>query len=101
MDVAGVTSAGIVLILIFALIWAWRVLNWLWLRPKKLERLLREQGLKGNPYKFLVGDMNDFLNMQKEAQSKPMGLSDDIVSQVSPYFEHSVNKHGILPTLSL
>ncbi|XP_057451001.1 cytochrome P450 72A68-like [Lotus japonicus] len=94
MDVAGVTSAAIVLILIFALIWAWRVLNWLWLRPKKLERLLREQGLKGNPYKFLVGDMNDFLNMQKEAQSKPMGLSDDIVSHVSPYFEHSVNKHG-------
>ncbi|XP_057451000.1 cytochrome P450 72A68-like [Lotus japonicus] len=91
MEVAGVTTAGIVLILI---LWAWRVLNWLWLRPKKLERLLREQGLQGNPYRILVGDLKDLLKMQKEAKSKPMSLSDDIVPRVSPYLECSVNKHG-------
>lgn len=92
MEVAGVTTAGIVLILI---LWARRVLNWLWLRPKKLERLLREQGLQGNPYRILVGDLKDLLKMQKEAKSKPMSLSDDIVPRVSPYLEYSVNKHGM------
>ncbi|RDY11762.1 11-oxo-beta-amyrin 30-oxidase, partial [Mucuna pruriens] len=84
----------LILILILALIWAWKVLNWLWLRPKRLERLLREQGLHGNPYKLFVGDSKDFLKMRKEALSKPMNLSDDIVPRVSAYFQHSVNKHG-------
>lgn len=32
------------------------LVKWAWLRPKKLEKLLREQGLQGNPYRLLVGD---------------------------------------------
>ncbi|XP_020233617.1 cytochrome P450 72A68 [Cajanus cajan] len=84
----------LILILILVLISAWKVLNWLWLRPKRLERLLREQGLHGNPYKLLVGDMKELLKMRKEALSKPMNLSDDLVPRVFSYFQHSLNKHG-------
>jgi len=87
----------LMLILILVLIWAWRILNWLWFTPKRLERLLREQGLQGNPYTFFVGDTNEFAKMRKEALSKPMNLfSHDIVSRVSSYIHHSVNTHGML-----
>ena len=86
-------------IVILALIWGWRVLNWVWLRPKKLERLLRKQGLQGNPYRILIGDSKDVLKMHKEAKSKPMNVSDDIVPRVSSYDQHSVNKFG-MPMLS-
>lgn len=33
--------------------------------------------------------------MRKEALSKPMNLSDDIIPRVSSYEQHSVNKHGM------
>jgi len=78
-----------------SLIWAWRILNWLWLKPKKLEKLLREQGLKGNSYRLLVGDIKDLLKIRKKATSKPMNLSDDIVPRVYSFVQQSVAKHGM------
>nr|BAL45206.1 cytochrome P450 monooxygenase [Glycyrrhiza uralensis] len=87
-------TAGITLVIVLAVTWAWRMLNWLWLRPKKLERLLREQGLQGNPYRLIVGDLKDLMKMRKEAKSKPMNLSDDILPRVFPYVQQSVTKHG-------
>ncbi|ESW21370.1 hypothetical protein PHAVU_005G065000 [Phaseolus vulgaris] len=85
----------LILVLILVLIWAWMMLNWLWFTPKRLERLLREQGLQGNPYTLLVGDTNEFAKMRKEAFSKPMDLfSNDIVQRVYPFFRHSINTHG-------
>ncbi|KAJ1384867.1 Cytochrome P450, partial [Sesbania bispinosa] len=96
MEAAWATAAGLIpmMLILVVLIWSWRLLNRLWLRPKKLERLLREQGLQGNPYRFLVGDLNEILKMGNEAKSKPMNLSDDIVPRVISYFQHSVNEHG-------
>ncbi|RDX99338.1 hypothetical protein CR513_17615, partial [Mucuna pruriens] len=94
MEAAWATILLQILILILVLIWAWKVLNWLWLRPKRLERLLREQGLQGNPYTLFFGDSKEFLKMRKEALSKPMNLSDDIVPRVYSYVQHSVNNHG-------
>jgi hypothetical protein len=92
---ATTTTIILFTLMILVLTWAWRILNWLWLKPKKLEKLLREQGLKGNSYRLLVGDVNDLLKMRKEATSKPMNLSDDIVPRVFTYFQHSVAKHGM------
>ncbi|XP_045801126.1 cytochrome P450 72A68-like [Trifolium pratense] len=81
-------------VIILTLTWAWRILNWVWFKPKKLEKLLREQGLKGNSYRFLVGDIKDFLKMRKEATSKPMNLSDDIAPRVYSFIHQSFEKHG-------
>ncbi|XP_024632155.1 cytochrome P450 72A68-like isoform X1 [Medicago truncatula] len=91
---ATTTTIILFTLMTLSLIWAWRILNWLWLKPKKLEKLLREQGLKGNSYRLLVGDMNDLLKMRKEATSKPMNLSDDIVPRVYSFVHQSVTKHG-------
>ncbi|GAU46597.1 hypothetical protein TSUD_99470 [Trifolium subterraneum] len=90
------TSTAIIFftLMILVLTWAWRILNWLWFKPKKLEKLLREQGLKGNSYRLLVGDVKDLLKMRKEATSKPMNLSDDIVPRVYTYLQQSAIKYG-------
>ncbi|RVW66300.1 Cytochrome P450 72C1 [Vitis vinifera] len=45
-------SFGFLTVLISCL---WRLLNWGWLRPKRLERCLREQGLAGNSYRLYMG----------------------------------------------
>nr|AZZ89571.1 cytochrome P450 monooxygenase [Lagerstroemia speciosa] len=81
-------------LLALAVTWAWRVLNWVWLKPKRLERLLREQGFKGNPYRFLFGDLKDTVKMLKESRLRPIGLSDDPVPRIFPYVSHSVNTFG-------
>ncbi|KAK7401723.1 hypothetical protein VNO78_13425 [Psophocarpus tetragonolobus] len=90
------TWAPILLLpLILTLVWAWKMLNSLWFTPKRLERLLREQGLHGNPYTLIVGDSKEFVNIKKQALSKPMNLFDhDLGPRVDSHTQHSLNKHG-------
>ncbi|PQQ12896.1 cytochrome P450 CYP72A219-like isoform X1 [Prunus yedoensis var. nudiflora] len=75
---------------------AWRVLNWVWLRPKKLEKCLREQGLAGNSYRLLFGDTKDLSKMLEQTQSKPIKLSTshDIAPRVTPFSHQTVNSYG-------
>ncbi|KAL0362482.1 UNVERIFIED_CONTAM: cytochrome [Sesamum calycinum] len=77
-----------------ALVYAWRILNWVWLRPRKLEKILRQQGFKGNSYKLFFGDFNEMKTMTKEAKSKPMTFSHEIVPRVSPSILKSVKNYG-------
>ncbi|MCD7469251.1 hypothetical protein HAX54_008122 [Datura stramonium] len=74
--------------------YTWRVLNWAWFGPKKLEKCLRQRGLKGNPYKLLYGDLKDLTNKLNEAKSKPINFSDDIAQRLIPFFLDSINKNG-------
>ncbi|KAK8622590.1 hypothetical protein V6N13_117500 [Hibiscus sabdariffa] len=75
-------------------IWGWRVLNWAWLTPKRLERCLRQQGLRGNPYMSLSGDVKQLFAMTKQTTAKPMPLSDDIEPYVSPFLHQILQKYG-------
>ncbi|KAF3442301.1 hypothetical protein FNV43_RR16217 [Rhamnella rubrinervis] len=74
--------------------WVWSVLNWVWLRPKKLESFLRRQGLSGNSYRLLFGDLKERSILFNQAQSKPMNLSHDIAPRVFPFVHRMVNDHG-------
>ncbi|OMO74631.1 Cytochrome P450, partial [Corchorus capsularis] len=76
------------------LIWGWRILNWVWLKPKRLEKWLRQQGLAGNSYRFLSGDMKEVFSMIRQRRSKPMPLSDDIVPYVFPFLHQHAKKYG-------
>ncbi|CAO2839305.1 unnamed protein product [Amaranthus hypochondriacus] len=79
---------------LFLVSMSWRILNWLWFTPKKLEKLLRKQGFSGNSYRMLFGDMKEFSKMSKEAMSSPIGISDDIVPRVQPFTNQIVNNFG-------
>ncbi|KAM7497796.1 hypothetical protein LguiA_022210 [Lonicera macranthoides] len=79
---------------VVVVLWGWKVLNWVWFRPKKLERFLRQQGLKGNSYKVLFGDLKKISSMIKEAKSKPINISSDIAPRVMPWIIDSIHNHG-------
>ncbi|XP_027063639.1 cytochrome P450 CYP72A219-like [Coffea arabica] len=80
--------------LIALLVCAWRALNSLWLRPKKLEKCLRAQGLSGNSYTPVYGDFKEMVSMIEEAYSKPINLSDDLVPRVIPMVTTTIKKYG-------
>ncbi|XP_052292331.1 cytochrome P450 CYP72A219-like isoform X2 [Citrus sinensis] len=69
-------------------------LNWLWLKPKKLEKFIRDQGFSGNSYKVLLGDMRELAKTTKDAESKPIGLSDDIAQPILPFHHHIITNYG-------
>ncbi|XP_019193507.1 PREDICTED: cytochrome P450 CYP72A219-like [Ipomoea nil] len=94
MENAHVLLAFPFAVVIFVL--SWRALNWAWLKPRKLEKCLRQQGFKGNSYRFLLGDLRELNKALREAKSKPPlnNLSDDIASRIVPYFIHSIQQYG-------
>ena len=92
------TAAIWVLTVVLAVvpIWAWQRLNSLWLRPKRFERLLRAQGLQGDPYKVSVDNPKQvyMLKMQEEAKSKSIGLTNDAAPRIFSPVHHAVHKYG-------
>ena len=72
-----------------------RLLNRLWWQPRRLERALRAQGLRGTSYRFLTGDLKDFNRLNKEAWATPLPLGcHDIVPRVTPFLCNRVREHG-------
>ncbi|CAL9093851.1 unnamed protein product [Musa acuminata var. zebrina] len=66
----------------------------LWWKPKALERHLRQQGIRGNPYRFFYGDLKDDMHARIIASSKPMDLSHQFVPRVAPLLHQIVQKYG-------
>ncbi|KAA8524064.1 hypothetical protein F0562_010506 [Nyssa sinensis] len=88
------SSVAVSFVLVAFLWFVWRFMDWLWLRPMKIERCLRQQGLKGNPYRLFYGDSKDIYKMSKEARCKPINLSHDILPRVLPFHYHSIKEYG-------
>ncbi|CAO2165630.1 unnamed protein product [Urochloa humidicola] len=78
------------------LLWtAGRLLDRLWWQPRRLERLLRAQGLRGTSYRFLNGDLKDLARLNKEAWSRPLPLRcHDIAPRVIPFHYNNMREHG-------
>ncbi|KAK3042451.1 hypothetical protein RJ639_000175 [Escallonia herrerae] len=86
-SVAVACAVGLVIL-------ACRLLNWAWLRPRRLEKFLRKQGLKGSSYRLVLGDIKDRIKAIKEAKSKPINLSDDNLPRVVPFVHQSIKNYG-------
>ncbi|KAJ7948831.1 Cytochrome P450 [Quillaja saponaria] len=88
-------TIGLWVLSVTVLIWAWKVLNWLLLKPKYLEKRLRKEGFQGNSYRLLNGDIKQMTQMRMEAASKPMNVSsDDIAPRVIPFVFQTVKNYG-------
>jgi hypothetical protein len=95
MEVSSVVVIFSSTLLLAILTLGWRILNWVWLRPKYLERRLREQGFSGNSYRLFFGDLKDGSIMSKQAKSKPINFSDDISPRVAPFMHHTFKNYGM------
>jgi len=76
-------------------LWTFQKLNSLWLRPKRLENLLRAQGLQGDSYKLFNSKQTYMLKMEHEPKSKPFDLSNDVAPQIFSFVHQTVQKYGI------
>ncbi|KAG8370317.1 hypothetical protein BUALT_Bualt14G0104300 [Buddleja alternifolia] len=81
-------------LLTILVVWLWKVFTFFWLEPKRIERLLKKQGFKGNPYKFPFGDTKESAEAYAEAHSKPLGFHEDIVPRVMPFVVKTIQKYG-------
>ncbi|KAL4569953.1 hypothetical protein LXL04_025602 [Taraxacum kok-saghyz] len=66
-----------------------------------MDKFLRQQGLNGNPYKFLYGDIKEMIQMITNAKLKPINLTDDIVPRVMPFIHNSIKTHEGNPLTKL
>ncbi|KAK3161349.1 hypothetical protein QOZ80_1BG0076010 [Eleusine coracana subsp. coracana] len=74
---------------------AWRVLEWGWLSPRRLGRALRAQDLRGTAYRFPAGDLKDEARQLAAERAKPMPLqSHSISARVQPLIHNAVKEHG-------
>ncbi|KAL3537457.1 hypothetical protein ACH5RR_000823 [Cinchona calisaya] len=92
MDIIHQAIAATCIVALFA--WAWRVLNWAWFTPKRIEKRLRQQGFRGNPYRFLVGDAKESSMMLQKAMSKPIPLNNDIAPRIMPHLDKTIKTYG-------
>ncbi|KAD2393383.1 hypothetical protein E3N88_40360 [Mikania micrantha] len=62
---------GVAAIFLFYMLW--KISNSLWFKPKKMEKLLKDQGLKGTPYKFMYGDFKEMMQTMRKTCFTWMG----------------------------
>ncbi|KAL2522429.1 Cytochrome [Forsythia ovata] len=87
-----------VLFTIVFVIWGWRIFNWIWLKPKKKERFLRQQGFKGNSYtlmKVLFGDVKENSIEYAEALQKTINIDDETVPRFMPFVHKTIERYGM------
>jgi hypothetical protein len=75
-----------------ALLW---LVAWAWWTPRRLDRALRAQGLKGTRYRLLTGDVRESARLNREARTKPLPLgSHEIIPRVLPMLHNMVKDNG-------
>ncbi|XP_031266826.1 cytochrome P450 CYP72A219-like [Pistacia vera] len=92
-----ISVTSIVFSFVFAALLAsvWSFLDWIWLKPKKLEMLLRQQGFSGNSYKLLHGDTKEMFMVSKQAKIRPINpISHDIAQRIIPFHHRIITNYG-------
>lgn len=71
----------------------------LW-KPWRLEKQMRQQGIRGNPYKIFYGDTKEEIKALAEARSRPMDqLNHKIMPRAIPFIHQTVKKYGKISLL--
>ncbi|KAK2654637.1 hypothetical protein Ddye_014493 [Dipteronia dyeriana] len=92
--------SGLATMIVIVIAWMlMMVVEWVWLKPKKLEKWLRQEGFSGNSYRFLRGDMKDIAAMRKQVTAKPISSADshrhhNIVPRILPFNHHIIIIYG-------
>nr|GMD92633.1 cytochrome P450 CYP72A219-like [Ipomoea batatas] len=74
-----------------------KFLNWVWFRPKRVEKVLRQQGFSGNSYKLLIGNLIQVVahSFMEANRSEPLeNLSNHISPRILPFLYKTITAHG-------
>ncbi|PRQ40598.1 putative cytochrome P450, EF-Hand 1, calcium-binding protein [Rosa chinensis] len=66
----------------------------LWWTPTRIQKRMASQGIRGPSYRLIYGNTKEISSMHKEAMSRPLGLSHDILSYVQPHIHSWTNLYG-------
>ncbi|XP_021848477.2 cytochrome P450 CYP72A219 [Spinacia oleracea] len=95
MEKMTASSVLISVVCVIVLTMLMKVVNWVWLKPKKMEKLLKQRGLSGTSYKFLFGDLKEFTSMRAETLKTAItGFSHDYFPRVEPLRHQIASKFG-------
>ncbi|KAL8267245.1 hypothetical protein R6Q59_004589 [Mikania micrantha] len=95
MSFSAVWGGMVAVAVVATMVYGWRFFNWAWLRPKRTEKSLREQGLAGNRYRFLFGDLKEVVQTTEQAKLKPIKLTDNIVPRIIPFYYTAANTYDV------
>ncbi|KAF5199593.1 Cytochrome p450 [Thalictrum thalictroides] len=84
----------LVVFLVLVAVWTLKTVNWLWLKPMKMKKYLKKQGIDGPSYKLFYGNLKEIVSMMKKARSKPMELSHHIAPRLLPFDDQTVKVYG-------
>ncbi|XP_027356918.1 cytochrome P450 CYP72A219-like [Abrus precatorius] len=71
-----------------------RLVNNFWWRPRNIEKILRQQGIRGSSFKPFAGDISEMKNSAQKASSKAIPLKHQIVPRVIPFVHKMVQQYG-------
>lgn len=92
-----IISSVIIVLLLAILILL--LVNWVWIKPKRIERSFREKGFNGNPYTFFIGDFKSIgIAMNQVLTAKPIDPTHDDVPRVLPFHHFLAKTYGMLCT---
>jgi len=76
-----------------------RVADALWWRPRRLEAHFAAQGVRGPPYRFLLGSVKEMVGLMAEASSKPMSppTSHNALPRVLAFYHYWRKIYGAWP----
>ncbi|KAK7405339.1 hypothetical protein VNO78_06582 [Psophocarpus tetragonolobus] len=94
MKIDATMMMGVGFCIAFVTILLTKALSWVWFEPKKAERCLRRQGLKGNSYTFFFGDVKAMSTLLHKAKSKPINIVDDVAPRLVPFQHQVVENYG-------
>ncbi|KAG5020071.1 hypothetical protein AAZX31_06G203000 [Glycine max] len=66
----------------------------LWWRPRKIEGHFSNQGIRGPPYRFFIGNVKELVGMMMKASEKPMPFSHNILPRVLSFYHHWKKIYG-------
>ncbi|KAI7746121.1 hypothetical protein M8C21_022934 [Ambrosia artemisiifolia] len=92
----GVTNTLAISCAIVVVLCAWRMVYILWVRPKKLEKFLKNQGLKGNAYRLWFGDMKELAMVSTQSKSTQINIDDGngVLTHIAAFNLLSMQKYG-------
>jgi hypothetical protein len=64
--------------------------------PRRMDRALRAQGLRGTRYRLLWGDLRENQRLIAAAKTTPVSVDrpHDILPRVAPLLHHAIQEHG-------